>query len=199
MIITIARQHGSNGHEIARQLAEKLGCPCYDKEIVHQAALSSGFSKEILDTYDERRVSPYISAIPHFGEINEGFKLNMQVVSAQFDAIRRLAAEGDCIFVGRCADYLLRNRDDLIRVFIMGKTETRVKTLAERKNISEEKAAKLLKEVDKDRSSYYRYYTDRNWGELENYELCIDSSIGIEASADVIAEYVRKKLTVASV
>lgn len=190
MIITVGRQHGSNGHDIARRLADELGYKCYDKEIVDEAAASSGFSKEIFDSYDEKRVAAYIVPTPHYIGMNEGFRLNMQVAAAQFEAIRSLAEKDNCIFVGRCADYILRNRTDVLRVFIMGDKETRIKTMMERRSLTYEQAKKLVKEVDKDRSSYYKYHTDQIWGESENYDLCIDSRIGIQGTVDVIKAYI---------
>jgi Cytidylate kinase len=187
MIITIGRQHGSNGHDIARALAQELGYACYDKEIVDTAAENSDFSKEILHSYDEKRVSPYIVPVPHYLGLNESFRLNMQVASAQFDAIRSLAERGDCIFVGRCADYVLRREPDLVRVFIMADEDFRIKTMMARQGLDETDARKLVRQVDKDRASYYRYYTDQIWGEAENYDLCIDSSrIGVEGAVQVI-------------
>ena len=144
MIITFGRQHGSNGHDIARALAAELGYTCYDKEIVDHAAENSSFSREIFGTYDEKRVNSYIVPSPHYIGMHEGFRLNMQVASAQFDAIRSLADRGNGIFVGRCADYILRGRDDVVRVFIMADKEFRLKTLMERKGISEDAARKLL-------------------------------------------------------
>lgn len=190
MIITIGREHGSNGHDVARELEKTLGYTCYDKEIVDHASENSSFSKEIFHSYDEKRVSPYIVPLPHYMGMSEGFRLNMQVASAQFDAIRALADKGNCIFVGRCADYILRNRKDILRVFIMADEDFRVQTLMKRKDISEEQAKKLLKEVDKDRSSYYRYYTDQIWGEAGNYDLCINSAaLGVQGTAAVIKAY----------
>lgn len=189
MIITLGRQHGSNGHLIARRLAEELGYKCYDKEIVDEAAAASAFSKEIFDSYDEKRVSAYILSTPHYIGMNEGFHLNMQVAAAQFETMRKLAEKGDCIFVGRCADYVLRNRDDVLRIFIMGDTETRIKTMMERRSLSYDQARRLVREVDKDRSSYYKYHTDQIWGESENYDLCIDSRIGVQGTVDVIRAY----------
>ena len=118
MIIAIGREHGSGGHEIARALAEELGYACYDKEIVDHAAESSHFSREVMDSFDEKRVSPYVVPVPNFVGMGESFRLNMQVAAAQFEAIRSLAEKGNAIFVGRCADYVLRNRDDLLRIFI---------------------------------------------------------------------------------
>lgn len=189
MIITLGRQHGSNGHLIARRLAEELGYKCYDKEIVDEAAAASAFSKEIFDSYDEKRVSAYILSTPHYIGMNEGFHLNMQVAAAQFETMRRLAEKGDCIFVGRCADYVLRNRDDVLRIFIMGDMETRIKTMMERRSLSYDQARRLVREVDKDRSSYYKYHTDQIWGESENYDLCIDSRVGVQGTVDVIRAY----------
>jgi cytidylate kinase len=194
MIITIGREHGSNGHDIARELAQQLGYTCYDKEIVDHAAENSGFSKEIFDSYDEKKVSAYVVPSPHYVGMGEGFRLNMQIASAQFDTIRMLADKGNCIFVGRCADYVLRNRKDLVSVFVMANKDFRVKTLMERKGIDADQARKLMRQVDKDRSSYYKYYTDQIWGEAENYELCIDSSkIGVEGTVEVIKAFVAAK------
>ena len=190
MIITLGRQHGSNGHDIARSLAKELGCPCYDKEIVDHAAENSSFSKEIFKSYDEKRVSTYVVPSPHYFGMSEGFRMNIKIASAQFDAIRNLADSGDGIFVGRCADYVLRNRDDVLRVFIKADMPFRIKTMMERKGLSEDQAKKLIKEVDKDRASYYRYYTDQIWGECEYYDLCIDSSrVGVDGAVQVIKRY----------
>lgn len=190
MIITIGRQHGSNGHDIARALAKEMGYKCYDKEIVDHAAENSGFSKEIFDTYDERKVSTYVVTTPHYIGMTEGFRLNVQVSAAQFDAIRALADKGDCIFVGRCADYILRNRDDLLRVFVLADKDFRIRTMMARRDLTAEQAKKLIREVDKDRSSYYKYYTDQIWGDAENYDLCIDSArIGVDGAVKVIKAY----------
>ncbi|MBQ9249728.1 MAG: cytidylate kinase-like family protein [Oscillospiraceae bacterium] len=191
MIVTIGREHGSNGHDIALALAEQLHYQCYDKEIVDKAAETSNFSKEVLQSYDEKRVAPYIVTMPHFVGLNEGFRLNMQLASAQFQAIRDLADEGNCIFVGRCADYVLRDREDLLRVFIMADEGFRVKTMMERKDLTEEQAHKLIKQVDKDRGSYYKYYTDQVWGEKENFDLCINSGkTGVQGAVQIIKAYI---------
>ena len=190
MIVTIGREHGSNGHLVARALAEALGYVCYDKEIVDHTAENSNFSKEVLDTFDEKRVSPYIVPIPHYLGLNESFRLNMQLASAQFDVIRSLADKGDCIFVGRCADYVLRNRQDVVKVFVMADENFRIRTMMERRNLSEDAAKKLIRQVDKDRASYYKYYTDQIWGERENYDLVINSGrVGVDGTVKVIVSY----------
>lgn len=190
MLITIGREHGSGGHEIARLLSKELDIPCYDKEIVDEAASRSQFSKEILDNYDEKRVSAFFMPVSHFGGMDGGFQLNMQIASAQFDAVRSLAKDNRGIFVGRCADYVLRGRPGLVRVFITAPISFRMQTIMDRKQINADQARKLIREVDKDRSSYYRYYTDQVWGEAGNYDLVIDSSrIGAAGTVEVIKAY----------
>lgn len=190
MLITIGREHGSGGHDVARLLGNELNIPVYAKEIVDEAAATSQFSKEILRTYDEKRVAAFFMPVSHFGGMDGGFQLNMQVAAAQFDAVRSLARDNNGIFVGRCADYVLRGRPELLRVFIRAPLSFRIRTLMERKQISEEQAKKLVREVDKDRASYYRYYTDQVWGEAGNYDLVIDrSKVGAEGAAKVIRSY----------
>ena len=191
MIITIARQHGSSGREIARALSEALGIQCFDKEIVDEAAENSSIFKELISSFDEKRVSPFMLQTTQYPSMNYGLGLNIQVASAQFDVIRKLADQGDCIFVGRCADYILRERKDLTRVFIMGEQEDKIRCIMNRQNVSETEAKKKIKQVDKDRSSYYKYYTDQIWGESENYDLCINSSkIGVAGAVNVIKAYI---------
>ena len=188
MIITIGRQHGSGGHDIARALAQRLDISCYDKEIVDEAASSANLCREVVANFDEKRVAPFLGQEPHYFGMHDGFRLNMQISAAQFDAIRSLADKGDAIFVGRCADYILRSREDLLRVFIMGSLPKRIETIEKRYSLGEDQAKKLIRQVDKDRSSFYRYYTDQTWGEAVNYDLCINSDrLGVEGAVNVIA------------
>lgn len=193
MIITIGRQHGSSGREIARLLAEKLNYKCYDKEIVDEAANHSDFSRDLIDAFDEKRMSAFTLHAGGYG-LNENFRLNMQVVSAQFEAMRNIAEKGNCIFVGRCADYILRDHDDLISVFILGDMDERLKCLERRQGLDEVEARKKIKEVDKDRSSFYRYYSDQTWGDAQNYDMCINSSkLGVEGTVQVILDYIKAR------
>ena len=192
MIITIGRQHGSNGHAVAETLAKRLNIPCYSKEIVDRTARDSNFSHEVIRSYDEKRISPFMAPSTHFFGMDEGFRLNMQIASAQFEAIRSLADEGDAVFVGRCADYVLRSREDLVRIFLMADMPYRIKTVMERKSLSQDQAKKLIREVDKDRSSYYRYYTDQTWGDSGCYDLCLNvGRVGIEGAAEAIEAFVK--------
>lgn len=193
MIISIGRQHGSGGREIARLLARELGIKCYDKEIVDEAAKHSDFSRDLINAYDEKRMSTFMLQAGGYS-LNENFRLNMQVVSAQFDAIREIASKGDCIFVGRCADYILRDRSDLVSLFILGDMDERLKCLARRQGLDEAAARKKIKEVDKDRSSFYKYYSDQVWGDAQNYDLCINSSrLGVEGTVKVIMDYIKAR------
>ena len=192
MIITIGRQHGSNGHAVAETLAKRLNIPCYSKEIVDRTARDSNFSHEVIRSYDEKRISPFMAPSTHFFGMDEGFRLNMQIASAQFEAIRSLADEGDAVFVGRCADYVLRSREDLVRIFLMADMPYRIKTVMERKSLTQDQAKKLIREVDKDRSSYYRYYTDQTWGESGCYDLCLNvGRVGIEGAAESIEAFIK--------
>lgn len=193
MVISIGRQHGSGGREIARLLAQELGIKCYDKEIVDEAAKHSDFSRDLINAYDEKRMSAFMLHAGGYG-LNENFRLNMQVVSAQFDAIREIASKGDCIFVGRCADYILRDRRDLVSVFILGDMDERLKCLERRQGLDVAAARKKIKEVDKDRSSFYKYYSDQTWGDAQNYDLCINSSrLGVEGTVKVIMDYIKTR------
>lgn len=193
MVISIGRQHGSGGREIARLLARELGIKCYDKEIVDEAAKHSDFSRDLINAYDEKRMSAFMLHAGGYG-LNENFRLNMQVVSAQFDAIREIASKGDCIFVGRCADYILRDRRDLVSVFILGDMDERLKCLERRQGLDVAAARKKIKEVDKDRSSFYKYYSDQVWGDAQNYDLCINSSrLGVEGTVKVIMDYIKTR------
>lgn len=193
MIITIGRQHGSSGREIARLLAEKLDIKCYDKEIVDEAAIHSDFSRDLIEAFDEKRMSAFILHAGGYG-LNENFRLNMQVVSAQFETMRNIAEKGDCIFVGRCADYILRDFKDLVSVFILGDMDERLKCLERRQGLDMVEARKKIKEVDKDRSSFYRYYSDQTWGDAQNYDLCINSSkLGVEGTVQVILDYIKAR------
>ena len=194
MIITIGRQHGSSGREIARLLAKELGIKCYDKEIVDEAAKHSDFSRELINAYDEKRMSAFLLHAGGYG-LNENFRLNMEVVSAQFDAIREIASKEDCIFVGRCADYVLNDRDDVVSVFILGDTDARIKCLEQRQGLDEAQARKKIKEVDKDRSSFYKYYSDQTWGDAQNYDLCINTTqMTYERAAKAIQDFAENML-----
>ena len=194
MIITLGRQHGSNGHDIARALADALGYTCYDKEIVDHAAENSSFSKEILDTYDEKRVSSYIVPTPHYIGMNEGFRLNLQIATAQFDTIRSLADKGNAIFVGRCADYIFQDKAKCLKVFIHADMAFRAKRIVEVYGEREQSPEQRLRDKDKRRAAYHRFYTNMKWGYAQNYHITLDSGeLGIDKCADIIADLYKSK------
>ena len=187
MIITFGRQHGTRGYLIAQQLAAALGCRCYDKEILERAAENSHFSREILKSYDEKRVYPYY--LPESGSLELGgdFRLNMRLANAEFDAIRELAEEGGAVFIGRCADYVLRERPDLVRVFITAERDFRIQTVVENSDLTPEQAKKLIKSVDKERANYYEYYTDQTWGDPSVFDLSLNvTRIPVEGAVKII-------------
>ena len=194
MIITIGREHGSNGHDIARALAADLGYTCFDKEIVDTAAENSNFSKEILHSYDEKRVSPYIVPVPHYLGLNESFRLNMQVASAQFDAIRSLADQDNCIFVGRCADYVLKDEVDAMHVYINAPYADRLANCVESLGMKKDEAKRMIAGVDKARDAYHRYFAGYPADDPDHNHFIINSALlEVEGTAQALSAITRVK------
>ena len=194
-IITISRQFGSGGHSIGEKVAEKLGIAFYDSEkLTQKIADETDFDISFIRENDEKAYSGmgmFFDLGIHGGTSFTSLSLYDQLYIAQHNAIREVAEKEPCVIVGRCADYVLRNRADLVRIFIKADMPFRIKTIMQRKGLNEEQAKKLIKEVDKDRSSYYRYYTDQVWGDCEYYDLCIDSSrLGVDGAVKVIKAYI---------
>ena len=184
LIITISRQNGSGGREVGKILADLLGIRCYDQEILAEAANESGISLQEIERKEERtsRTNMFFYGIP----------APNPVFVAQSKAIETLAAKGSCVFVGRCADYVLRDRSDVINVFVKAPMEVRVARSSKRNNISEKEAFARVKDKDSERALYYQRYTGIVWGTVENYDLTIDTSvIGVENAAKLIIEYAR--------
>ena len=184
LIITIARQNGSGGREVGKILADLLGIRCYDQEILAEAANESGISLQEIEKKEERtsRTNMFFYGIP----------APNPVFVAQSKAIETLAANGPCVFVGRCADYVLHDRSDVINVFVKAPMEARVARSSKRNNISEKEAFARVKDKDSERTLYYQRYTGIVWGTVENYDLTIDTSvIGVENAAKLIIEYAR--------
>lgn len=197
-IITIGRQFGSNGRNIGKLIAEKLGVQCYDKELLQIAAKNSGVCEELLQNLDEKPnksflysvvMDPYAFAY-NFNNNNYTTNINQQAFQATFDTIRDLAERESCVIVGRCSDYILRERDDVLNVFIYAPLEARIKTVSERyPALTENKIKDQITKEDKARASYYNYYSSKKWGKMESYHLSIDSSIlTIDKAADMIIE-----------
>mgnify|MGYP002520577089 CR=1 FL=1 len=196
-IITIGRQFGSNGREIGHRLATKLNIPFYDKEILNETAKNSGLSEAVLKSLDERPSKSFLYSLvmdPYgFGFNNPGYQTNLsqQAFQATYDTIKKLAEDGPCIFVGRCADYALRHNPKLVRVFIYAPMEERVNTISQRFNLTEDKARAQINKEDKARASYYNYYTSKKWGAMESYDICINSSLmGMDKTVDLLVDYI---------
>ena len=190
MIITIGRQYGSGGKEIGEKLAQKLGFAFYDNELLTIAAQKSGLSQSALSEFDETPTSSFIYNM-YVNSMSgiDVVPMNQQLAFAQFDAIKEVAKAGDCVIVGRCADYVLRDRKDCIHIFIHSDMETRKKRIVENYNIPEQLSEKTALKQDKKRAAYYNYYTNKKWGEATSYDFTIDSSmLGIDGSVEVLAK-----------
>lgn len=180
---------------MALALGRKLGIPVYDQELIAKAAEQSGFSKELFANSDEKRnllaLSSFIVDVGRFGSA-DNYVSDNQLFVIQSNVIRSLADKGPAIFIGRCSDYILRDRKCL-DVFVTATDEVRIKRIAERMNITPEQADSLMRKKDRTRETYYNYYTFGNWGVASNYDLCVDSSVlGIEGTADMIIDFCRR-------
>lgn len=197
-IITIGRQLGSGGKKIGEILSEKLNVPCYDKELIQLASQESGLGKEFFEQMDEKCKHRFFSNFFGFragmvGNITANYLQNETLFQIQSDVIRSLAEKNSCIFVGRCADYILRDYPRHLNVFINANLNDRVQRISIDKGISEAEALNQINEVDKKRAGYYNYYSNKTWGMSTSYHLCINSSVlGIEETAAFILEYIHK-------
>lgn len=195
IIITIGRQFGSGGKCVADALGRKLGIPVYDNELIMKAAQDSGFSAEFFVKSDEKRRIFSLSSIfaNTFQADTENFMSDNELFKMQSETIRKIAEQGSAIIVGRCSDYILRDMDCVLDIFLTSPEEVRAERVAERMDIDLEKAVALIERKDKGRSEYYNYYTFGEWGVASTYDLCLDSSIlGTEGTADFIIDFARK-------
>lgn len=202
-VINIGRQLGSGGKEIGEKLAVRLGVDFYDKELINLASEESGLCKEFFEKADEKASQGIIGGLfgMRFPFISEGTMpcsnclSNDALFKIQSDVIRHLAAEKSCVFVGRCADYILREHPRCANIFISSSSEDRIARLCKLHNISEAAAEEKMVKADKRRSEYYNYYSYKTWGVAATYHLCIDSSVlGIEDTVQFIEEFAKKKL-----
>ena len=197
-VITIGRQFGSGGREIGEKVAEHFGIKCYDKELISRAAKESGFCEEMIQNHDERPTSSFLYNLVmdtySFGYNSSSFvdmPISHKVFLAQFDTIKKIASEEPCVIVGRCADYALADYENCVHLFIYAEENDKIKSLVDRYGISEAKAREMMVHKDKQRQSYYNYYTSKKWGRADSYDLCINSSIlGLDGTAKLIAQYV---------
>ena len=201
IIINIGRQVCAGGLEIGRLLAEEFHAKYYDRELLNLAAKESGFSEEFFRQSDERK--GFLRSFLHlpynnnWGGGSNFYQNNFSQESLfkfQSEAIIKAAQEGSCVFVGRCADYVLRDYPNVVNIFITASIDTRAELFMKEKNVTKEEAIKRIQHVESRRASYYNYYTGKKWGHAASYDLCIDASIlGSTETARIIAEFVRKK------
>lgn len=194
-IITIGRQCGSGGHTIGRMVAERLGIPFYDKEIIKTVAERSGLSEKTVEKEGEYSTTSLLFNLATRGvsafnvASRENMTLTDQVNAYQTEFIKEVAGKGSCVIVGRSADYILEDRDDCLHIFIYGELEDRANRVVKEHGIKKDEAEKHVIDRDKKRSKYYRYITDQVWGLAENYDLCLNSSrLGIEQCVNIILD-----------
>ena len=197
-IYTIGREFGSLGKQLGEALAQKLGIKLYDKELLQEAAKNSGFCEDIFENHDEKPTNSFLYSLVmdtySSGRYSTApfldMPLNHKVFLAQFDSIKKIAESESCVIVGRCADYALENNPDCISIFVRADLEDKIKRISKRLDVSENKAKDLIYKKDKQRASYYNYYTSKKWGDARSYDLCINTSqISIDDAAELIISY----------
>ena len=199
-IISIGRQYGSGGHEIGAKLAEKLGVKFYDNALIDRVSKESGLCKEIIMEHDEKPTSSFLYNLvtdPYSISFNRGSVTDMpygqKIFLAQYETVKNIASEGPCVIVGRCADYILKDNENLLSIFIYADKDFRLKRIAsENPEMSENNLNGLIDKKDRARASYYNYYSDNKWGRASSYDLCINSAkTGIEGAVKLIEDYVQ--------
>ncbi len=197
-IITVGREYGSGGHDIAKLLAVMLKVPFYDKEIITLAARQSGICEELFESHDEKNVPSYLfSLVTNTGEMPvvgsaSDLPLNHRIFMAQFEAITRVALQGPCVIVGRCSNYVLKGLPGVTNVFVYGDVEARIRRIMQVEKLPYDQAKERVRKVDKQRQGYYNFFADGNWGHRSNYHLMINSTgVTQEAVAQTIIDYIR--------
>ena len=197
-IITIGREYGSGGRQIGQEVANYFGIKCYDKELLEHAASDSGICKELFEHHDEKPTNSFLYSLVmdtySFGYSSAGFNempMNHKIFLAQFEAIKKLAGEGPCVMVGRCADYALADWKDCFSIFIHADLDARSWRIAAKYKLSDKKAKDTIIKTDKSRASYYNFYSGKKWGQADSYDLCINSAkTGIDGAVDMILDFV---------
>lgn len=200
-IYTIGREFGSGGRLIGEKLAQRLGIKLYDKELLQQAAKDSGLCKQIFENHDERPTNSFLYSLVMDTYSAANFSsapfldmpLNHKIFLAQFDSIKKIAEQESCVIVGRCADYALADNEDCINIFVHANLRDRIASVSKRDNITENKAKDLIQKKDKQRASYYNYYTSKKWGDARGYDLTLNTSkLTIDDCVDIILAFREK-------
>lgn len=200
MIITIGRQFGSGGKELGKKLSEKLGYKFYDEELVDMAAKNSNMSASVLQEADEKASKSLLYSIAtgmdsRFFNPYYELPINDKLFIEQSNIIKKLAHDGNCVIVGRCADYVLESAEiPSVDLFIYASLEHRIERISQKYDLSRDKAKDKIKKVEKGRKAYYNYYSNKEWGAMQNYDLCISTSdISIDDAVDVVIAFLDKK------
>lgn len=200
-IITLGRQLGSNGKIIGKTLAEQLGISFYDKALIAKAAKESGLSESLFDGLDEKPTHSLLYSLVMGIQSSKGLYYQYNdmlngdnVFKIQADVIKNISDEGPCIIVGRCADYILRKNPYLVKLFLYADSETRIKNLMSRDGMSEKEAVSAVNKADKRRSNFYNFYTNNTWGDVNNYDLCLNTgTLSIDECVKTLADYIAKR------
>ena len=202
IIINVGRQLGSGGHDIGRMLALDFNAKYYDRELLNLAAKESGFSEKIFEQNDERKgffrgllnvQTPHLSG----GSLYKSNFSQESLFQFQSDAIRKAAEEGSCVFVGRCADYILRDYPNVVNIFITASMRYRIQQIMNKQHIEAVAAKKFIEQGEAKRAAYYNYYTGKKWGHASSYDLCVDSSVlGLMETEKLIAAFIRKRFEI---
>jgi len=189
---------GRGGREVGEKLAAKLGIKLYDKELLQQAAKDSGFCEEIFENHDEKPTNSFLYSLVMDTYSVSGYSaapfldmpLNHKVFLAQFETIKKIAEKESCVIVGRCADYALSDNPDCINIFIHADLDVRIKNVSRNLNITENKARDIINKTDKQRASYYNYYTSKKWGDSKSYNLSLDAGkLGTDNCVEMILKF----------
>ncbi len=191
-VITIGRQYGSGGRFIAQKLAKELNIAFYDNEILAKTAEDSGYSKEVIKDYDEKKEGFFSGVVPTTFGVD--LSLGQKVFLAQFETIKKIASEESCVIVGRCADYILQDHKNLCSVFIYSQMENRIDRVVKYYGVLPAKAKDTINKKDKARASYYNFYTDKKWSDIDSYDIALNSAIGIDEAVCVIKTLVEQKM-----
>ena len=193
-LINIGRSFGSGGGYVGQAIGQKLGIPLYDNALISKVAEESGYSKSLFAGEEKRSLFSVSSffASSRFSYMDSGYVNDDVMFNIQSEVIRGIADKGDAVIIGRCADYILRERKCL-NVFVCAPEEYRIQRLMKEENLTEDEAEKLMRKKDRTRETYYNYYTFGAWGQAANYHLCIDSSVlGIDGTAEYIIDFGRR-------
>ena len=190
MVITISREYGSGGRYVGRLVADKLGIKLYDKDFIEKLAAKTGLSGEYIENNEQKRNSLEIFNSGYYSGLNNSDELFIK----ESELIKEVAEQESCVIIGRCADFILKDRNDVVKAFIYSSDENKLKRVTEIYGIEKSRAEKEIKRINKLRANHYKYYTGKEWNNNSNYDICINSDdLGVEKAADLICKMVEEK------